>query len=250
MDEDCWPHPHAKLFYRPVEVAIRWCGLMDFESLITQQDLSPSVPSSRFKQWPCLAQKLDVLWDAIRHKELPHGCMGITNSSSEQVDPNLLTIRHNHLKSWISLYHPAEKPSFLFSELERSTLLPANFNLCKELLIQIEFSNLRYAHDQSKLKELDTQRNELLQENALLKARSRDTQPPTQRSQKAYLCLIGALINLLLGHTPSGKSYSSFTSQASIISALMAHNRNKSGFTQRTLEEKFAAAKRSIDNPD
>ncbi|HEY0290685.1 MAG TPA: hypothetical protein VGC62_27390 [Pseudomonas sp.] len=42
------------------------------------------------------------------------------------------------------------------------------------------------------------------------------------------------------------RPYSSFTSRASIISALMAHNRNKPGFSQRTLEEKFAAAKRSI----
>jgi hypothetical protein len=250
MDEGCWPHPHAKLFYRPIEVAIRWCGLMDFESLITQEDLNPSLSNSRLKQWPCLNRKLDVLWDAIRHKDLPYGCMGITNSSNEQFDPNLLTIRHAHLKSWMTQYHPADKPTFLFSELERCTLLPANSDLCKELLIQIEISNLQYAHNQSKIQELDTQKNALLQENALLKARLRDIEPPTQRSQKAYLCLIGALVNLVLGHTPSGKPYSSFTSQSSIISALMAHNRNKSGFSQRTLEEKFAAAKRSMDDSE
>ncbi len=68
-----------------------------------------------------------------------------------------------------------------------------------------------------------------------------------KRAENTYLNIIGSLVELMLATTPSGNSYSSFNSQASIISALLANYENRYGIKQRTLEEKFAAAKRSTN---
>ncbi len=66
------------------------------------------------------------------------------------------------------------------------------------------------------------------------------------REQTSYLNIIAGLLDLMLGKTPSGKAQSVFTSQSAIISALTAHHHGKQGITQRTLEQKFAEARRSL----
>jgi hypothetical protein len=62
-----------------------------------------------------------------------------------------------------------------------------------------------------------------------------------------YLHIVGGLLTLLLGRTPSGQPYSRFQTQESIISAMIAHHGNKLGIAERTLEAKFAAARRTLD---
>lgn len=69
---------------------------------------------------------------------------------------------------------------------------------------------------------------------------------PHPRAEKTYLNTIGALINLMLGNSPSGTKHSVFNSQASIIDALISHNENKDGIAKRTLEGVFKRAKDSI----
>ena len=71
--------------------------------------------------------------------------------------------------------------------------------------------------------------------------------PLTQRAETTYLNIIGALLDLMLGKSPSGKPYSEFRSQEAIIDALLAHHKGKPGIAERTLAEKFAAAKRSLN---
>ncbi|WP_444485044.1 hypothetical protein [Xanthomonas citri] len=61
-----------------------------------------------------------------------------------------------------------------------------------------------------------------------------------------YLNIIGALLCLLLDDAPSGKPYSAFRTQEAIISALIAHNDGLMGLTERTLQAKFAQAKRHV----
>jgi len=67
-----------------------------------------------------------------------------------------------------------------------------------------------------------------------------------KRAESTYLNIIGAMLDLMLSKSPGGQPYSTFVSQAAIISALLAHHEGKSGISARTLEEKFAAAKRSL----
>jgi hypothetical protein len=49
-----------------------------------------------------------------------------------------------------------------------------------------------------------------------------------------------------LGKSPAGKPQSVFDNQAAIIAALLGHHEGKPGISARTLEEKFAAGKRSL----
>ncbi len=64
--------------------------------------------------------------------------------------------------------------------------------------------------------------------------------PPSNRERTTYLNIIGALVELI--QTPkSGRN-----SDAAVISELVANYSDKPGIKERTLQEKFAAAKRSL----
>lgn len=75
-----------------------------------------------------------------------------------------------------------------------------------------------------------------------------DTSAPvlSERGETAYLHIIGALLQLLLGQSPSGQPYSSFRSEDAIMSALVATHGRRLGISERTLQAKFAAAKRAL----
>jgi hypothetical protein len=48
-------NPHAKILYRPIEAALRWCNLFHFEAQIMQATWSyPDELSALLPQWPCL----------------------------------------------------------------------------------------------------------------------------------------------------------------------------------------------------
>ncbi|MEN3260973.1 hypothetical protein AAH678_19910 [Sodalis endosymbiont of Spalangia cameroni] len=66
------------------------------------------------------------------------------------------------------------------------------------------------------------------------------------RAEKAYLNIIGALVNLILGTSSGGQKHSIFNNQAAIISTLLGYYEGKYGISSTNLESKFAAANRSI----
>lgn len=66
------------------------------------------------------------------------------------------------------------------------------------------------------------------------------------RQETTYLNIIGGLIELMLGESPSGKKLSVYENSAAIIDALLAKYENISGISKRTLDEKFAVAKKRI----
>jgi hypothetical protein len=66
------------------------------------------------------------------------------------------------------------------------------------------------------------------------------------RERDTLLNIIGGLLALLLGRTPAGKPQSVFESQAKVIDQLLVHCDGKPGIAKRTLEEKFAEARRSL----
>lgn len=73
-----------------------------------------------------------------------------------------------------------------------------------------------------------------------------DILPMRQPTETVYLNIIGALIEVMLTKTSSGKPISLFDSQASVIESLMAFFPGTPGIAKRTLEEKFAEGKRSL----
>jgi hypothetical protein len=71
------------------------------------------------------------------------------------------------------------------------------------------------------------------------------TQLPS-RAETFRLNIIGGLLTLLLGQTPSGVRYSGFNTLESVISALIAHHNGRPGITERTLLATFTEAKRQL----
>ena len=86
---------------------------------------------------------------------------------------------------------------------------------------------------------------ELKKENEELKAALKKPEL-SEKEHETYQNIIGGLLTLLLGNTPAGKAQSVFNNQTAIIDALLARYENKQGIKQRTLEEKFAEANKSI----
>lgn len=248
MEDNIPKPPSTKIFYRPIEVAVRWCGLEEFESRILREESLSVFQPKKHAVPACIQEKLDILWDAILHGELVYGYYGITTPAAAVIEPSLITIRHVDLKNWFIKFYPLEKPNFLFSTLESKILYGNNINLVNALITENNALKALYENAKDHCENLELEAQALRRDNTKLTNLVHQNKKPNARNERAYLQLIGTLINLFLAKTPSGKPYSPFTSQASIISALMAHNRNKAGFSQRTLEEKFAAARRSIDD--
>ena len=68
----------------------------------------------------------------------------------------------------------------------------------------------------------------------------------TEKQKNAYLNIIGALLGLLLGSSPSGLPYSQFQNQQSVIDGIHANYGDAPGLSLRNLQEKFAQAKRML----
>jgi hypothetical protein len=239
-------NPHAKTFYRPIDAALRWCNLMAYETQILEVAWpSLMMLKTAFPQWPCLHANIEKIFDAIQHGELPYGCLGIPIAIGTHIDYLQLTVRHNDLKLWMSRYYPEQKPAFLFEKpFEQQETIRIGTYLALQAdrdALQLQVKNIKAAHQQL-LDELEAVGLERENIHHLLKANSK----VSDRSETAYLHIIGAMVNLFLDHSPSGKPHSVFRSQAAIVDALTAHHKNLSGLSKRTLDEKFAAAKRSL----
>ncbi|RON67210.1 hypothetical protein BK671_14635 [Pseudomonas fluorescens] len=244
MDTDSQKNHFKKLFYRPIEIAIRWCEMMNFENIILRK-IDTKIPIERtLASFPNLLEKIEILNDAIRNKELSYGFMGITTSSDEAVEQSMLTIRHNDLKRWFIEYHPSQQPDFIFDETERQSVPPRTLETYKVLLLELGICKAELERTHRLINDLTEERDLSHRENANLIMHRQNSNEPNERAQRSYLRLIGALITLLLGKSPSGKPYSRFSSQSSIISVLTAQNEGIPGFNKRTLEERFAAANR------
>lgn len=70
--------------------------------------------------------------------------------------------------------------------------------------------------------------------------------PYGSKIERTYQVIIGAMLELMLGKSKGGQSHSIFKNQSAIIDALVSHYPGKPGISKRTLEEKFAAAKREL----
>ena len=112
-----------KPYYRPIEVAIRWCGLIEYESEILRE-LEKSglhIPvAGQFPRWPCLRVNTEKIFDGLAHGEIPCGRDGRTVAPDDHVAPPRRTVRHTDLRIWMAKHYPDQKPDFLFDEIERS----------------------------------------------------------------------------------------------------------------------------------
>ncbi|VVN56815.1 hypothetical protein PS687_02465 [Pseudomonas fluorescens] len=239
-------NPHTKIFYRPIDAALRWCNLIRHEAEIIRVDeVCPENLGKIFPQWPCLRATTEKIYDAVRNGELPYGCLGITVPIGSYVEPYQLTIRHSDLRRWMQTHYPDQRPSFLFEpskDAYEKVSLGTFLSLKADRDTILRELNTLQQHHQDFLKDLQAiglERDEL---NALIKTHGH----VSERSEITYQNIIGVLVNLLLGHSPAGKPLSVFKNQAAIVDAVLARYRDVPGLSKRTLDEKFAAANRSL----
>jgi hypothetical protein len=236
-------NPLTKVHYRPIEAAIRWSGLAPHERRILAALQEKVIPEpGDFPDWPALRLNTERIYDAILNEELPYAVDGITVHDRSGIEHPNLTVRHVHLKSWMNRYYPEQRPDFLFSWIEQIAHPTITIDAVHALVLDRD--TLR-AQIEQRDQQIQALRDQIKKINARTPSDTRD-EALSARSETTYLHIIGGLLTLLLGRGPSGRPYSSFRTQESVISTLMAHHGDRLGITQRTLETKFAAAKRKL----
>lgn len=238
--------PHTRTFYRPIEAALHWCSLFHFKAEIMQATWScPEEFSELFPEWPCLYTAIEKIYDAIRNRELPYGCLGISVPMGSHVEHAQLTIRHSDLRQWMQVYYPDQRPVFLFGsgrdadeKVSIGTFLALQAD--RDTLLR-ELNTLQH-HVQDilvDLRAIGLERDDL---KAMVKTHGQFS----ERSELTYQNIIGALLNLFLDQSPAGNPLSVFKSQSAIVDAVIARYSEVPGLSKRTLDEKFAAANRSL----
>jgi len=235
----------SQVYYRPIEAAIRWAGLLRFRheilaTIVSSRHLPATLDCPRSDE---LRLYTDRIYDAIFHGELPYGQNGITIDDKSLWDSPDLTIRHVDLKRWMLHHYPGQRPAFLFSRSERIA----------HPVITLEAGNALLVEREALKTQLEQCRRQL---HTLQEQQKRQGQaPPTctfcplsDRAEGTYLHIIGAMLALMLGRSPSGTPYSSFNSQEAITSALIAHHGELMGISERTLQAKFAQARRKLQS--
>lgn len=237
----------AKVFYRPIDAAIRWCNLMAHETQILKSASDcPTMLAKNFPQWPCLHANTEKIFDAIHHGELAYGSFGVPVSIGTPVDCSLLTVRHTDLRFWMTRYYPDQRPTFLFGpSVNQEGPIGIGPYLALQAdrdALQLQVKNIEASY-RKLLDELEAVGLERANIHQLLKANGK----LSDRSEIGYLKVIGALLELILGHSPSGKPHSVFASQSSIVDSISAHRKDDPGLSKRTLDAKFAAANRILN---
>ncbi len=236
----------SKVYYRPVEAAIRWAGLLRYEKDIMSAITTPRHLPLAFDcpRWTELRLCTDRIYDAIVNGELPYGRDGITAEDQSLWDSPALTVRHVDLKRWIGRHYPNQRPGFLFTRSERIV----------HPVITLEAGHAMLVEREALKTQLDQRRRQLLALQALYEGLMKRAEaisactngPISDRAEATYLNIIGGMLTLMLGTSPSGKAYSSFRTQEAVVSALIAHHHSVMGITERTLNGKFASARRRL----
>lgn len=234
--------------YRVQVAAALWCGIEPAEveeHLAMSKEVTRGVLKHPFIN--CLEPRCRAIHDAIVTGLLP--CSrenGKVVPTEEHVAPERRHISRQHLKDWIAAQFPSDKPAFLFDEIERNTHSAINKDAYQALQADRDALKTRLQKAADEHRKLRAERDDLVTANEKLADQLKPSKDVGLRAETTYLNIIGAMVALFLMKTPSGKPHSVFSSQSSLIDQLLA-NFKKPGITQRTLEEKFAASKKSLD---
>ncbi|MEL4887360.1 hypothetical protein N6P31_09785 [Pectobacterium betavasculorum] len=238
--------PRSKVFYRPIEAAIRWAGLLRYK-----QDILSAISSLRClpatlecPRWQELRLCNDRIYDALFNGDLPYGRDGITYDDESLLDSAELTVRHIDLKRWMRTHYPEHRPGFLFSRTERIAHPVITLETGQAMLIEREALKAELQHCHRQLQDLQERHDELLRQSSRIPACNHC--PITDRAEATYLNIVGGMLDLMLGQSPAGIAYSTFRTQDAIVSALIAHYGGAMGIAERTLQGKFALARRKL----
>jgi hypothetical protein len=236
----------SKVYYQPIEAAIRWAGLLKYEREILLLIPAPKnqLPQIDCPRWSELRLCIERIYDAIFNQDLPYGRNGITQHDETLWQSPELTVRHVDLKKWMRDHYPEYRPEFLFGDDECIPHPAITLETGQALLIEREALKTELAHWKRQFQEMQQQYQALLKQYE--KTPACDGCTTSNRAEITYQNIIGAMLSLMLGHSPAGQPYSSFRTQDAITSALIAHYGGAMGISERTLQRKFAQAQRRM----
>jgi hypothetical protein len=183
-----------KLYYHPIEAALRWCNLIDHESEILAAigvELLP--PTNAFPHWPCLRLNTEKIWVSIQDGELPYGRDGKSVVTGETVRKDRITVKHTDLRTWMQKTYPDQKPKYLFDEIERSTHSAINADTFRTLQADRYALKARIDKAEEWAKSIIAEKNDLQNQNKSLAAQVKEIDPLDTRERNTLLIIIAAL---------------------------------------------------------
>ncbi|MFJ4453199.1 hypothetical protein ACIP1G_04805 [Pseudomonas sp. NPDC089392] len=232
--------------YHPIDAAILWSDLADHEAEILQAELSdPGGLLKHFPQWPTLHLYAERICDAIIFGELPATYLGGPIGLTDPVQRAYWSIRHPDLCGWFARTYPHEKPAFLFSrESDHSLCVSLGVHLAlqadRDVLLR-ELENLHRTYSAL----CDPESPELDDPTESPKSKPK-AGVPSENSALLLYVIVGALLALILGKTENGQPRSIFKNQAAIVDAITTLFPDVPGLSKRTLDRKFAEARRRL----
>lgn len=235
--------------YYPVSAAaMLWCGVPLDE---VQEELDRISPNPKVRgvfthpYIPCFEVRCRIIHEAIEGGALLASREN-GKVTEDHIAPERRHVSREQLKAWVAKEHPADKPAFLFDEVERSTHSAINADAYRALQADRDAARLELTKAKARVIEANSEIDAMRGERDSLRAIVEKQAPLGPRAETTYLNIIGALMGLMLGATPGGQKGSIYGTQGAIISALLAHHSGKPGISDTTLEQKFAEANRSI----
>jgi hypothetical protein len=140
-------------------------------------------------------------------------------------------------------HYPEQRPGFLFSRSERLAHPCITLQTGQAMLVERQALKAELEYCRRQYQTLQEQYRSLLKKSQMPNACECGI---TDRAESTYQHIIGGMLDLMLAQSPGGTPYSSFKTQEAIVSALVAHHTGIMGITERTLNGKFAQARRTM----
>lgn len=245
----------------PVAAAL-WCGVdaADVASELTRarpigEKNALSRATLRHPYLPCLEPRIRAMHQAIDSGELS-ACRedGRKLPADEHVAYERRHVYGLALKEWAKKIAPSERPPFLFDEIERgihpaiSTEAYQSLQAAHDAKVRmLEEANKRIRKLESEKTEREAERDSLRKMVDQMSAQPKVEPRLGERQETTYLNITGGLVRLLVPSEVQDLAGARYESQGALIEAMLSVFPGKSGIAKRTLEEKFAAAHRSLD---
>lgn len=182
--------------YKVHVAAALWCGIP--HNLINQYLDESEVIAKGIYRHPkikCLEVKCIAMHNAIDSGTLP---VSRENGKviTDHIAPDRRHVSRQHLKDWISKEFPANKPEFLFDDIERKTHASINTDSFHALQADRDATHAENEKLRALTKKLTEERDASRGENESLKAMVHKQSIPDSRSETTFLNIIGCLLKL------------------------------------------------------
>ncbi|WP_152680253.1 hypothetical protein [Chromobacterium subtsugae] len=243
----------AHYAYYPIPVAaLLWCGVPpdQIQDELNKASQHPNIRGVWVHPYiPCMEPRCRVLHEAIVNGHLP--CSRENGQTTDDhVKPERRHVKREDLKAWIAEQFPTDKPAFLFDDIERDTHTAISAESYRVLKTAHDAKEQKLSAANERIRELNEAVTKAERERDVYKGAAEHMESQIKdlgtKEETTYLNIIGGLLFLMLGKSPKGEKLSVYESQAAVISAMLAYHDGKPGIAARTMEDKFAAANRSI----